>query len=380
MKPIYVDNSATSFPKAPGVSDAIKAYIDHVGCNINRGGYAQSYQLGLDVLTTRQLLCDLFNVSDPRFVVFTPGITYAINMLLEGFLQKGDHVLTTSMEHNAVMRPLHHLQRRGVAFETIPCDINGLSNTAEIERWIKPTTKLLIMSHASNVCGTIQPIKDIYAICKKNNIKFIVDTAQTAGIIPIDAHYMDALAFTAHKGLLATQGLGGFIIKSDFAKQISPVITGGTGSASHEWQQPLTIPDKFESGTLNLPAIIGLKTSLTYIKQIGVSNIYDIKMKLTDKFLQAVHGNKNIRVIGNADINNRIAVVSLDFINKDNAEVSAMLDSQYQIMTRCGLHCAPIAHKTLQTYPHCTVRFSFGYTNTEEEIDCILEAISLITR
>ncbi|MCL2361362.1 MAG: aminotransferase class V-fold PLP-dependent enzyme [Defluviitaleaceae bacterium] len=375
MRKVYADNSSTSFPKAPGVSDAIKDYLDNVGCNVNRGGYESSYNVALEILATRNLLCKLLNFNEPRNVIFTPGITYSLNMILKGFLEDGDHVITTSMEHNGVMRPLHELSYMGISYDVASCNINGCLNPVDIKKLINRRTKAVIMTHASNVCGTILPIYDISDICKRYGIKLIIDSAQTAGALEVDMSHIDALAFTCHKGLLATQGLGGFLVKNDLAERIEPIITGGTGSQSHEIIQPTILPDKFESGTLNIPAIMGLKKSLEFIHNVGTKTILEKKMKHTEKFLYEISRMNDVRIIGKNNLQDRIAVISLNFINRDNAEIASTLDNDYGIMTRCGLHCAPTAHKTLQTYPQGTVRFSFGHFNTEEDVDYIIASI-----
>lgn len=375
MKKIYADNSSTSFPKAPSVSDAIKDFIDNVGCNVNRGGYESSYNTALEILNTRQLLCELFNFNQPRNVIFTPGITYSLNMILKGFLKESDHVITTSMEHNGVMRPLHELSQKGVTYDIAQCQSDGTLCPAQIKTHINRKTKAVVMTHASNVCGTILPIYDIAEICAKHKIKLIVDSAQTAGALNIDMQGIDALAFTCHKGLLATQGLGGFLVKDDMAEKIDPIITGGTGSMSHEIIHPGTLPDKFEPGTMNIPAILGLQKALEYIKLVGVASIFKKEMQLAKKFLHEVSRINSIRIVGKQDVQGRIATISLDFTSRDNAEVAAILDQDHGIMTRCGMHCAPIAHKTLQTYPQGTVRFSFGHFNTPQEIEDILDAL-----
>ena len=375
MKKVYADNGSTSFPKAPGLSDTIKDYLDNTGCNINRGGYADSYDVAMEILNTRQLLADIFQVGSPQKVVFTPSVTYSLNMLLQGLLTKGDHVITTSMEHNAVMRPLYALSKMGVAYDTVPCDEDGSLKTDDMIPFIKKETKAVVMLHASNVCGTVMPIEVIAEICQKYKIRLIVDAAQTAGVLDINASLIDSLAFTGHKGLLGPQGIGGFIVKKEFADEITPLITGGTGSLSHKMEQPNILPDKFESGTINIPAILGLKKAVEYINSAGMKTIYEKEMALTSAFISKVHSIDGVSIIGRKDVTDRVAVVSLDFLENDNSVISASLDENYGIMTRCGLHCAPIAHKTLNTYPHGTVRFSFGYFNTIDDVEYIAQSI-----
>jgi len=376
MKKVYVDNSSTSFPKAPGVSDRIKAFIDNTGCNVNRGGYNDSYSIAMEILETRQLISDIFHTGDPQEVIFTPSITYSLNMILQGFLKQGDHVITTSIEHNSVMRPLHALTKKGISYDIIKCDENeGSLNIDDITPFINKDTKAIVLLHASNVCGTVMPIEKVAEICSKRGLKLIVDAAQTAGIIDIDASVIDALAFTGHKSLLGPQGIGGFVIRKEFAAEIAPLIFGGTGSQSDIFEQPDMLPDKFESGTMNIPAILGLKKAAEYINTVGIEKIYNKEMELTSAFLSMMKEIKGTRIIGKEDISERVAVVSLDFPDKDNAAIAAALDEKYSVMARCGLHCSPNAHKTLNTYPHGTIRFSFGYFNTMDDIEYIVKSI-----
>ena len=377
---VYADNSATSFPKAPGVSDAMKNFLDDNGCNINRGGYADSYGAAMEVLETRQMLAGLFHAKNPQEVIFTPSVTYSLNMLLLGYLKKGDHVITTSMEHNAVMRPLYALAQNGVAYDAAFCDKDGTLKADGVTALIRKETKAAVMLHASNVCGTIMPLEEVSEICKKHNLKLIVDAAQTAGVLDIDSRKTDALAFAGHKGLLGPQGLGGFVVKKDFADEITPIITGGTGSLSHEIEHPAFLPDKFEAGTMNIPAILGLKKAIEYINSTGVKQLFEKEMLLASAFISKIRSINGVRLIGKDGAAGRIAVVSLDFEGKDNAAIAATLDGDYSIMTRCGLHCAPAAHKTLDTYPLGTVRFSFGHFNTMDEVEYIVHSIKEILR
>ena len=260
MNYIYLDNASTTFPKAPNVASAMADYITNCGININRGSYALAYDVEDTIYTTRQRLHTLFNGHDPSHVIFTQNVTMSLNMVIKGLLKAGDHVLVSSMEHNAVMRPLTQLLDKGITFDTIPCDSTGSIQMKSIEPLIRPNTVALIINHASNVCGTIQPLESIGPICKAHNLQFIVDAAQTAGVIPIDvkACHIDALCFTGHKGLLGPQGIGGIILTKEMAQTLIPLIAGGTGSFSHLETMPTHMPDAFEAGTLNLPGIIGL--------------------------------------------------------------------------------------------------------------------------
>jgi len=380
MNKIYLDNAATSFPKAPGVSDSMKYYIDNIGANINRGGYSEQYKAEEIVFETREMVKELFNGEDSANVIFTQNITQSLNIVIKGYLKSGDHAIVSSMEHNAVMRPLVQLEKKGVEFTRVMCDEWGHLNPYDIEKAIKGNTKLVIITHASNVCGTILPIKEVGEICRENGVKFIVDTAQTAGCINIDMkeNNVDVLPFTGHKGLMGPQGIGGFLVSSDMANEIEPLIVGGTGSMSDSEEIPPFMPDKFESGTLNLPGIFGLNEALKYLKKIGINNIYEKEMALTHKFIDGLSEIDKLVLVGLNCIEGRVSTISVDCLYHDNALIAHLLDSEYNIMTRCGLHCAPSSHKTLGTFPQGTIRFSIGYHNSIEEIEYALNALKKI--
>lgn len=385
MKKIYMDQAATSFPKAPGVIEAMIDFMSQVGTNINRGSYENAYETAEIVYETRELLCKLFDFTpltdNAKNVIFTPNITYALNFIIKGYLKTGDHVLVSSMEHNAVMRPLVQLQKdRGITFDRIPCTKEGELQIEVIESMIQKNTKAIIMTHGSNVCGTLMPIKEVGEIAHRYGLKFIVDSAQTAGTFPIsmgDMH-IDALAFTGHKGLLGPQGIGGFLITDEMADQMTPLVTGGTGSISDTEETPTFLPDKFEAGTLNLPGIMGLHRSLNFLEEVGIDQICEKELKLTQQFIDGVSKIEGIRIIGKTTCENRSAVVSLQTDNLDEAILAFRLDQEYQIMTRVGIHCAPNAHKTLGTFPEGTIRFSFGHSNTEEEVNYATKSIKEI--
>lgn len=382
MKKIYLDNSATSFPKAPTVCQAMCNYIENIGGNVGRGTYQSSYTAGHVVYETRELLCKLFNFNNPLNVVFTMNITYSLNILLRGLLKPNDHVIVSSMEHNAIMRPLTSLSKEGITFDKVPCDIYGRLNIDDIKKYIKPNTKLIALTHASNVCGTILPIEEVGKICKEHGIYFILDTAQSAGVLPIDFYKfnLSALAFTGHKGLLGPQGVGGFILSDELVNKITPIIEGGTGSLSESEHQPDYMPDKFESGTLNIPNIFGLNASIKFIQSIGIDTVHEKEMELTKRFIEGIRNIEGIRLCGLDSTNGRTAAISLDFSNFDNSEVAFILDKEFGIMTRVGLHCAPSAHKTLNTFPKGTVRFSPGYFTSFEDIDYTIDSIYKLTK
>ena len=382
MDYIYLDNASTTFPKAPNVANAMANYITNYGININRGSYALAYDVEDIIYTTRQRLNTLFNGHDPSHVIFTQNVTMSLNMVIKGLLKAGDHVLVSAMEHNAVMRPLTQLLDKDITFDMIPCDKTGSVQLENIEALIRPNTVAMIINHASNVCGTIQPIESIGAICKARNLHFIVDATQTAGVIPIDvkACHIDALCFTGHKGLLGPQGIGGLILTKEMAQILIPLIAGGTGSFSHLETMPTNMPDAFEAGTLNLPGIIGLNEGLSYIESQGMENIHNHELALTKAFLEGLQSITGVNIIGKQDILDRTAVVSITIDDMDPASIAYELESIYRIMTRVGLHCAPRAHQTLGTYPEGTVRFSFGYTNTYEDVKSALSALNRIVK
>ena len=382
MDYIYLDNASTSFPKAPTVATAMSDYITNRGININRGSYALAYDVEDIIYTTRQRLNTLFNGHDPSHVIFTQNVTMSLNMVIKGLLKSGDHVLVSSMEHNAVMRPLTQLLDKGITFDIIPCDKMGSIQLESMDSLIRPNTVALIINHASNVCGTIQPLESIGSICKTHNLQFIVDAAQTAGVIPIDvkACHIDALCFTGHKGLLGPQGIGGIILTKEMAQTLTPLIAGGTGSFSHLETLPTHMPDAFESGTLNLPGIIGLNEGLAYIESQGMENIHNHELVLTQSFLEGLQSIDGINIVGKQNIQDRTAVVSITIDGMDPASIAYELESNYHIMTRVGLHCAPRAHQTLETYPEGTVRFSFGYANTHKDVETALSALHRIVK
>lgn len=382
MKRVYLDNGSTSYPKAPGVGQAVCDFIEHIGTNVNRGGYQEAYAAEDVIIETREKLCRLFNFDKLKNVIFTPSITYSLNYIIKGYLRPGDHVLVSALEHNAMMRPLNQMVDQGVTFDRIPCSQQGELQLDAIEPLLKPNTKAIMMLHASNVCGTLMPLEQVGEICQKHGLTFVVDAAQTAGSFPIDMkkQHIDVLAFTGHKSLLGPQGIGGFLVSDEVASQMIPLVTGGTGSISDQEIQPDFLPDKFESGTQNIPGIYGLHAALCYLEETGIENIHAHEMELCKAFIEKIDAlqNEKIRLVGVRDMNKRGPVVSFDFIGEDNAEVSFKLDSEYGISTRCGMHCAPNAHKTLETYPQGTVRFAFGFKNTMEDVDYAVQAIQKI--
>ena len=394
MQQIYLDNASTSFPKPREVSDAVYHYMTGVGSNIGRGGYASAYAAEEAVFAARQLLCDFFGGEDPKNVAFTKNITEALNVLLRGLLQPGDHVLVSAMEHNAVMRPLqlfgHELAADEqpsdtITFSRVPCDREGNLELEYLPKLVRPNTKAIVMTHASNVCGTLLPLTEVGAFCKEHNLLLIVDSAQSAGLFPIHMQSLgiDALAFTGHKGLLGPQGMGGFILREHMVEQVLPLIVGGTGSLSHTERTPTFMPDKFEAGTLNLPGIMGLAAGVRWLHERGLDNIRNHELALTEQLLAgllALEQQGLLRVVGRKDITRRTSVVSIADTTLDIAMVAHKLAAEYGIATRVGLHCAPNAHKTLGTYPTGTLRFSMGWHNSAADIATALAALEEVLR
>ena len=381
MKTIYLDNAATSFPKPEGVSAAMKTYIDKIGATINRSVYGCAQDAGLVTLQLRERLKKLFHFPEPvTHVILTPGATWGLNMVIKGFLKPGDHCIVSSMEHNAVMRPL--LQLEGVEFARIPCNREGLLDSKDIEPLIRPNTKLLVMAHGSNVCGSVQDAKAVGEICARHGIAFVLDAAQTAGHIPVDfeAFHLSALVVPGHKGLLGPSGIGALLMTDSFAKNLDPIIAGGTGSASDNEYLPDYLPDRFESGTPNLPGIYGWEAALQYVESVGIEALRSHEMELCKRFLDGLESMEGIALCGTKDLSRRVGVISVDFLNKDNAEAAFELEMDYGILTRCGLHCAPSAHKTLDTFPRGTVRFSLGFSNTPEDVDSAIAAFRILQR
>lgn len=374
---IYLDNAATSFPKAPGVSERMRYYLDCVGASVNRGVYAPAQEAELETLGLREKLCAFFHHPEPVRVLLTAGATAALNLAIKGSLHPGSRVLVSAMEHNAVMRPLVQL---GADFTRVPCDAAGRLDLDALERGLREKPEMLILNHASNVSGTVQDAKMVGKLCKQYGVPFVLDAAQSAGHVPVDfAEFsLSALAVPAHKGLLGPQGIGALLVTQAFAAQLSPLIAGGTGSMSDSEELPPYLPDRFESGTPNLPGIYGWSASMDYVNKTGLSALRAHELALTKRFLDGLRGLPHLRLAGTWDPDARVGVISVDFLAMDNAEAADRLEREFGILTRCGLHCAPSAHKTLGTFPQGTVRFSLGYRTTPEDVDAALAALSAL--
>ncbi len=380
---VYLDQAATSRPKAAGVGEAMRFYIEEVCANVNRSTYAAATDAAMRVLDVREQLCALFGFGDPTHVIFTPGQTVSLNMVIKGLLHPGDHVLVSPVEHNGVMRPLTQLLTSGVSFDRIPLTQDDSIDLDAARRMIHPNTRLVVLTHASNVSGTVFPIAELSALCREKGIFFAVDAAQTAGHVPINLSQtpVDALCVPAHKGLRGSSGIGALLLSPALAKALDPLITGGTGSDSHTEVQPDYMPDRFESGTPNLPGLYGLHAALRELKQEGLPTRHAQEKALLLQLLSGLEAFPDIRILGTQDPSRKVGLVSVDFTaRRDNADVADRLATEFGIFTRCGLHCAPNAHKTYGTFPQGTVRFSFNNTNSAKEIDDTLRAIHTILK
>ncbi|MDD2426561.1 MAG: aminotransferase class V-fold PLP-dependent enzyme [Eubacteriales bacterium] len=380
---INADQASTASPKAPAVGEAMKNFIDAGAFNASRGIYAGAFDTEAMLYRTREQLCDLFDAPKIKNVTFTSGVTLALNVLFYGILQKGDHVITSSMEHNAVMRPLTHLRDDGrIEFSLAAADKQGRLDPEKIVELIKPETKLIVVTAASNVVGTRLPIREIGKICQEKGIMFAVDSAQLAGTYPISMREenIDALTVTGHKGLMGPQGVGALILSDTAADLIEPLVCGGTGSFSQLETMPEPLPDRLEAGTLPLPAIAGLSAALDWIEETGIFDIHEHKADLTAQFLRRISEIPGVRIFGISDPEERegrVAVVSLQLDGMDPAELSQRL-SEAGVLTRVGLHCAPRAHQTIGSYPQGTVRFSFAYNHSLSDVDKVADILKSI--
>lgn len=378
LKRYDFDQASTSFPKAPGVGEAMADYINHVGVNVGRGTYGAAEDAALTVLGVRERLARLFHFCQrPGQVIFTPGATWGLNLILKGYLKPGDLVLISGMEHNAVMRPLRQLEKQGVRVARIPTDVTGSARMEAVPALLDASPSLVLVNHASNVSGTLFPLEEIAALCRQRGIPLAVDAAQTAGHLPIDfqALGLAALCVPGHKGLRGPQGIGAVLMEESFAQRVQPLITGGTGSHSDREEQPDYLPDRFESGTLNLPGIFGMRPALDWLLSRDIKALRQLEIKRTARLLEGLK-NAGPRIAGPANPQRQVGVVSLDFSpDLDNALAADRLERDFGVLTRCGLHCAPSAHRVLGTFPQGTVRLSIGPETGEEEIDWAVEAV-----
>jgi cysteine desulfurase family protein len=380
---IYLDHAATSWPKPPAVIRAMADFCERAGGNPGRSGHRLSLAAARIVYDARESLAELFGVSDPLRIIFTANATHAINLVLRGLLHAGDRVVTTSVEHNAVMRPLRALEDRGVQLSVIPCAADGSLDPAQAAAAITPGTRLVVVNHASNVAGTILPAAQLVRLAHQAGAWVLLDAAQTAGVIPINVVEMgiDLLAFTGHKGLQGPPGTGGLVIHDTVdARRIEPLVRGGTGSHSEYEAQPESCPDKFESGTPNGVGIAGLGAGVRWVLDRGVEAIRAHDLELTRALIEGLAAVPGVTVYGPADAAQRTATVSFTVGKRTVSEIGLRLDDEFDVLCRVGLHCAPVAHRTLGTFPEGTVRFAAGAETTLEDIQAAVAAVREIVR
>lgn len=377
---IYLDNAATTFPKPESVYKAIDRTLRETGASPNRGGYRQSLDAARILFEARESLAALFGVSDSSRFIFTHSATESLNLAVKGLLKPGDHVVTTTMEHNSLARPLHELSHSGVKLTLVKGDENGYVSAESILQAMTPATCLVAMTHCSNVTGALNPAGEIGAALKDRGIKFLLDAAQSAGNVPIDipAMNIDLLAVPGHKGLYGPQGTGFLYIAEDIV--LRPLMTGGTGGNSTELNPPDDLPERYESGTHNIAGIAGLKAGADFIASRGIDSIQRHEMFLVSRLVEGLAAINGVKVFNMNLAQARGSVVSFTLNGVDPSTIGFILDRDFDIAVRVGLHCAPLAHRTIGTFPEGTVRVSPGIFNTSDEIDCFLAAMSEIAR
>ncbi len=376
---IYLDNAATSWPKPPEVLKAMTDVLESAGGNPGRSGHSLSIESGRVMYDTREAVARFFNAADPLRVIFTPNVTYALNIAFRGMLKPGDRVVTTSMEHNAVMRPLRHLEKAGIIIiDVVRCDSRGLLDIRDMERALEKPARLVVMNHASNVAGTILPAAEVAPLAHRAGALFLVDAAQTAGVLPIDMQQMgiDLLGFTGHKGLLGPPGTGGLILGPRVViREMEPLVRGGTGSRSDSEEQPENLPDRYESGTPNISGIAGLKAAIEWINRRGIHSIRKHEKGLVRLLLEGLADIPGLHVHGTHDPELSTAIISFTIDGKSVSDIGLELNEDHEILTRVGLHCAPAAHRTLGTFPSGTVRLAPGIFTAPQDVEKTVRAV-----
>ncbi|MBZ9607993.1 aminotransferase class V-fold PLP-dependent enzyme [Clostridium estertheticum] len=371
---IYLDNAATSFPKPVAVYSEVLRCMENYAANPGRGSHDMAVEASSKIMDTRQELSEFFNIPNLLNIIFTCNATQALNIGIKGILKPGDHVISSIIEHNSVLRPLNYLSGKGITFTLLGVDENGYLNINNLKKKICRNTKAIIINHTSNVLGTVQDIRSIGEIAKGAGIIFMVDASQSAGVIPIDVacDNIDLLAFPGHKGLYGPQGTGGLYIREDI--ELDSFIQGGTGSESFSMRQPDFLPDRFESGTLNTPGIAGLCAGIRFIRKVGIENIRKHEIMLVEYLVKELSKLSYIKIYGGCDYKNRGAVVSLAIDNIDVSEVGEFLNKK-GIAVRTGFHCAPLIHGIIGTNRKGTVRISPGYFNNLDDIEKLIKAL-----
>lgn len=377
---IYMDNAASSWPKPEGVWLAMEKIVRNVGANPSRGAHRLALEAGRALYQAREKVAEFFGAPDPTGVVFTHNATAALNQAIKGYLHPGDHVVTTSMEHNSVIRPLRSMARSGVEVTVVQCNGEGFLRPEDLKKAVRPNTRMIALTHASNVTGTLMPVGEVVEIARQGEAILLLDVAQTAGLLPFSLHELqaDMIAFPGHKGLLGPQGTGGLYIRPGLV--LEPLLEGGTGSHSELEYQPDVLPDRYESGTPNTVGLAGLAAGIDFIRQVGVDEIRRHEADLIAHFLEELKNIPEVKVYGPRDPARRVGVVSLNLGDIGSSEVGFMLDRVYDIAVRTGLHCSPLAHQTLGTVRQGTVRFSFSFFNTHEEVSEAVKALRAIAR
>ncbi len=383
---IYMNNAATTWPKPKETAEAVFDFMTNHGANLARGAASTRDIETLDsVYTCRRTLAEMlggYERHNAKFVTLTSNITESLNIVLKGILRPGMKVVTSSMEHNAVVRPLRAAELSGVRLNVIQCSMRGFLDPKSVEKALDAGADLAVFSHCSNVCGALQNLEDIAEVCAKYKVPLVADCAQTAGIVPISASELGlaALCFTGHKALFGPQGTGGIIWKPEFAERCSCFIEGGTGSLSHDEHQPTQMPDKFEAGTPNLPGIAGFLASLQWIKAKGMDNIRKKEDALGKRLEEGLLSIEGLKIHGPSEDDSRLPVFAVNITGKDNAVLAMQLSDTYGIETRPGLHCSPFAHRTLGTFPEGALRLSPGFFNTEDDIDQTIDALRTLAK
>jgi cysteine desulfurase family protein len=373
--PIYLDNAATSYPKPESVYQAVMHAMRDVGASPGRGGHRRSLEAGRIMFQAREAAAALFSVPDSSRIIFTHSATEALNMALRGILVPGDHVITSSMEHNSLARPLHLLQQQGILLTIIQAGSDGRIDPTDVARALTPQTRMIAVGHVSNVSGTIQPIAAIAAIAREAGALFLLDAAQSAGCVPINVVScgIDLLAVPGHKGLYGPQGTGLLYVAAGVP--LKPLLTGGTGTNSTSEDQPVSLPDGFEAGTHNLPGIAGLKAGMEFVLEQGAAVIGDHERCLVTYAIERLQEVPGITLHCPADAALRAAVLSFTVAGHDSSAIAFQLDQRFDIAVRAGLHCAPRAHRSLGTFPDGTVRMSPGWFTTREDIAIFTDAV-----
>lgn len=375
---IYFDNAATTFPKPESVYKSVMRAMKVYGANPGRGSHAMAIEGAKVIYETRELLAGLFNLDDPMKVIFTFNATESLNIAIKGILKAGDHVVTTEMEHNSVLRPIKEMEKYGVENTIVECGPDGTISLNDLEKAIRNNTKLLVTTHVSNLTGTIFPVEEIGKISRKHGLLYLLDASQSAGLLNIDLKKfnIDFLAAPGHKGLLGPQGTGILLINNDI--DLKQLKEGGTGSQSSSFEQPNFYPDKLEAGTHNLPGIAGLNAGIKYILNRGLESIYSHEKNLLDIFIKELRKNPKIQIYGPESLDHRASLLSLNLEGVDSSEAANILDTEYKIAVRPGLHCAPLAHRAIGTEKIGAVRFSLGPFNKKAEVMAAVKALNEI--